>query len=126
MKPDRRAHKGKLVVVIDDDHLVLEATAGLLRSWGCVVVTAESYDVALAHLAQIGRRPDMIVCDYRLSEGANGVDAIEGLRTAFEIPALLISGDAASPPGDAYSLLHKPVDAASFHAALVNACVLER
>src|SRR5437868_4519073 len=40
MKPDRRAHKGKLVVVIDDDHLVLEATAGLLRAWGCVVVTA--------------------------------------------------------------------------------------
>ena len=31
----------KLVVVIDDDPLVLEATGGLLRSWGCQVVAAE-------------------------------------------------------------------------------------
>jgi CheY-like chemotaxis protein len=130
MKPDRNANKGKLVVVIDDDQLVLEATAGLLRAWGCVVVTAETYDLALVHLARIGRRPDMIVCDYRLSAGENGVDAIEGLRSAFEIPALLISGDASSPPGDdetgSYRLLHKPVDVEAFRAALVNACVLER
>lgn len=130
MKPDRSGNKGKLVVVIDDDRLVLEATAGLLRVWGCMVVTAETYDEALVHLSKIGKRPDLIVCDYRLSAGENGVDAIEGLRHAFEIPALLISADASSPPGDdgigGYSLLHKPVDVEAFRAALVDACVLDR
>ena len=43
---------GKLVVVIDDDALVLDSTGGLLRSWGCDVVTAASAHVALAGLVR--------------------------------------------------------------------------
>jgi CheY-like chemotaxis protein len=120
----------KLVVVIDDDSLVLEATEGLLRSWGCRVVTAESYGEAMIKLSEIGQRPDLIVCDYRLPQGPTGVDAIEMLRDAFEIPALLISGDANSPPSETrqggYHLLHKPVNAAAFRAALIEASVLRR
>ncbi len=119
----------KLVVVIDDDPLVLEATGGLLRSWGCQVVTAESYGAALGRLSELKRRPDLIVCDYRLPRGATGVDVIEGLRSAFEIPALLISGDAAAPPSStepsSYNLLHKPLDAEVLRAALVDAFVLQ-
>jgi CheY-like chemotaxis protein len=129
MKAIRSASSPKLVVVIDDDPLVLEATGGLLRSWGCLVVTADSYSAALMRLAKIRRRPDLIVCDYRLPEGATGVDAIEGLRSAFEIPALLISGDPSPPPNNGlvgYHLLHKPVDATTFRAALIDAFVLQR
>ena len=95
-----RASAGKLVVVIDDDALVLEATGGLLRSWGFKVITALDYQQALRQLAEIRRRPDLIICDYRLAKGATGVDAIEGLRCAYEIPALLISGDSSCPGGD--------------------------
>lgn len=127
MKTQRGVSNTKLVVVIDDDPLVLEATGGLLRSWGCQVVTAETYKDALVSLAEINRRPDLIVCDYRLPKGATGIDAIEGLRSAFEIPALLISGDATAPADNgfgSYNLLHKPLDAAKFRAALVGASVL--
>jgi two-component system, sensor histidine kinase len=118
----------KLVVVIDDDPLVLEATAGLLSSWGCQVVPAESYEVALDKLTGISRRPDLIICDYSLSEG-NGIDVIQGLRSVYEIPALLISGDPLLPgddrkPGSGYCLLEKPLDASRFRAALVGASVL--
>jgi CheY-like chemotaxis protein len=120
----------KLVVVIDDDPLVLEATGGLLRSWGCRVVAAESYGEAMVKLSEIGQRPDLIVCDYRLPQGPTGVDAIEMLRDAFEIPALLISADVNSPPSEVgsggYHLLHKPVNAAAFRAALIEASVLQR
>src|ERR1700742_4775166 len=126
--PDRHMKSSqarKLVVVIDDDPLVLDATGGLLRSWGCRVVAAESYDEAMMKLSEIRQRPDLIVCDYRLPAGPPGVDAIEMLRDAFQIPALLISGDANSPQGDtqqgAYHLLHKPVNAAAFRAALIEA-----
>jgi CheY-like chemotaxis protein len=126
----KTSHATKLVVVIEDDPLVLEATGGLLRSWGCRVIEAESYGEALTKLAQTGQRPDLIVCDYRLPKGPTGVDAIEMLRHAFEIPALLISGDANSPRNDAqqggYHLLHKPVNAATFRAALIEASVLQR
>lgn len=126
MKPSRAR---KLVVVVDDDPLVLEATEGLLRLWGCRVVTAESCRDAVTRLTEIGERPDLIVCDYQFPEGPTGVDAIERLRGAFEIPALLISGDAASPPNDdgagGYRLLHKPLNAERFRAALVDASVLQ-
>jgi two-component system, sensor histidine kinase len=123
MKASGSAKANKLVVVIDDDPRVLEATGGLLRSWGCQVLAAESGGEAMNALAEIGRRPDLIVCDYRLPEGPNGVDVIGMLRSAFEIPALLISADVTSPPGD-YYLLHKPFNAEAFRAALVNASVL--
>jgi two-component system, sensor histidine kinase len=123
----------KLVVVIDDDPLILEATEGLLCSWGCCVVTAQSCDEALVRLAETeaGRGPDVIVCDYQLSRGMTGVDAIERLRSAFgKIPALLVSADATSPPCEvgprAYDLLYKPVNAERFHAALVGASVLRQ
>jgi CheY-like chemotaxis protein len=129
MKATHTALVAKLVVVIDDDPLILEATEGLLRSWGCCVVPAQSYDEALVRLAETeaDRRPDLIVCDYQLSRGLTGVDAIERLRSAFhgafEIPALLISGDAGSPQCEvgsrAYQLLYKPVNPERFHSALV-------
>ena len=47
MNASRTASAAKLVVVIDDDPLVREATGMLLRSWGCRVVAAESYDDAV-------------------------------------------------------------------------------
>jgi CheY-like chemotaxis protein len=118
----------KLVVIIDDDPMVLEATGGLLRSWGCEVVMAASYRDAIPMLMETGRRPDLIVCDYRLLDGETGVEAIEMLRSAFQIPALLISGDSSSPQyghGSAeYRLLHKPLNAKTFRAMLVETSVL--
>jgi len=137
MKATRRP-VAKLVVVIDDDPLILEATEGLLRSWGWCVVAARSCDEALIRLVETeaGRRPDVIVCDYQLSRGMTGVDAIERLRRAFPIsalppiPALLVSGDASSlrceVGSGAYRLLYKPVNPQRFHAALVDASVLRQ
>jgi CheY-like chemotaxis protein len=100
MKVTRTTPVAKLVVVSEDDPLVLEATGSLLRSWGYCVVAAKSYDEALVCLAETeaGRRPDLIVCDYQLSRGLTGVDAVERLRSAFgKILALLISADASCP-----------------------------
>ena len=135
MKAAHTALVAKLVVVIDDNPLVLEATGGLLRSWGCCVVAARSCDEALVRLAETeaGRRPDVIVSDYQLSRGLTGIDAIERLRSAFPnpIPALLISGDATCSArceggSRGYHLLYKPVNAERLHAALVAASVLRQ
>ena len=107
----------KLVVVIDDDPLVLEGMGGLLRGWGCRVVTGESDASVLAELAAIEQQPDLIISDYLLSEGKSGIDAIERLRTVFgrQIPAFLVSGDI-SPErlhearAGGFHLQHKPVE----------------
>src|SRR5262249_29640274 len=52
---------GKFVVVIDDDPLVLDAMRGVLKSWGCSVLTAKSDSAALAALAREERQPDLII-----------------------------------------------------------------
>jgi two-component system, sensor histidine kinase len=124
----KASHRGKLVVVIEDDRLVLQATSGLLHSWGCRVVAAESCGDAIAKLHELGERPDLIVCDYRLPQGSNGVDAIRMLRGSSKIPAFLISADVSSPcdedRGNGYRLLHKPVNPKKFRALLVDVSVL--
>ena len=42
-----------------------------------------------------GSTPDLIISDFRLQDGATGIEAIARLRNAFgaAIPAFLISGD---------------------------------
>src|SRR5207302_4491744 len=113
----------KLVVIIDDDLLVLDAIEGLLRSWGFRVVTAASVSAALARLAELRQSPHLIICDYHLSDGTTGIEVIERLRNAFHIPAFLISGDAApellrEAHGRGYHVLHKPVDPTTLRAML--------
>jgi CheY-like chemotaxis protein len=121
--PDRT--QGKLIVVIDDDPLVLGNTGGLLRGWGCTVVTAGSGGGALGGLVGQRRPPDLIISDFRLSDGKTGIEAIAEIRGAFPdaIPAFLVSGDASLRPSDdprarGFHLLHKPVDPMTLRAML--------
>ena len=113
---------GKLIVVIDDDALVLDSTGGLLRSWGCRVITALSDQDAVA---QLEGKPDLIISDYRLKNGRTGIDAIAQLRDAFgaDIPAFLISGDILperllDAQKGGYQLLHKPLAPMSLRAVM--------
>jgi signal transduction histidine kinase len=108
--------KGRLIVVIDDDPLVLEGMRGILRSWGCRVVTAASDSAALARLTEEYSQPDLIISDYRLADGKMGIEAIDCLRAALgsTVPAFLISGDTGperlrEATASGYYLLHKPV-----------------
>ena len=119
--PDRL--RGKLIVVIDDDALALEGTGGLLRTWGCRVVTGRSDREALTKLN--GSTPDLIISDYHLQEGRSGIDAIGELRDALggQIPAFLISGDITQERvrethGTAHHLLHKPVNPMTLRAII--------
>jgi CheY-like chemotaxis protein len=123
--------KGKLIVVIDDDSLVLDGMRGLLRSWGCHVVTGKTDGAALTDLSEHDHPPDLIISDYCLPDGKTGVDAIERLRVAFcsQIPAFLISGDINPEPlhkarASGYNLLYKPVDPMTLRAMISH--VLKR
>jgi len=116
---------GKLIVVIDDDALALDAMRGLLRSWGCLVVTAGSEGTALASLAGDDQRPDLIISDYGLADGHTGVEAIQRLRSALRapIPAFLVTGDIAperlrEASANGFHLLHKPVGPMALRAML--------
>jgi signal transduction histidine kinase/CheY-like chemotaxis protein len=107
---------GKFVVVVDDDTLVLDAMRGVLKSWGCHVLTAKSVSAAIAALTREEQQPDLIISDYRLSDTRTGFEVIAHLRRVIgaDVPAFLISGDTAperlrEARASGYYLLHKPV-----------------
>ena len=116
---------GKVVVVVDDDELVLQSVAGLLESWGCLVLPAVGGKQAEERIRRIGLTPDVLLCDFRLLDEERGTDVIQALRLKFghDIPAILISGDT-SPDvlriahEAGLTLLHKPLAAAKLRTLL--------
>jgi two-component system, sensor histidine kinase len=119
--------RGKLVVVIDDDPLVLDGMRGLLQGWGCRVVDANTSDAAMMSLARHSGPPNVIISDYRLADGATGFDVIDRLRSAFRapIPAFLITGDTTperlrEARASGFQLMHKPVAPIALRAMLTQ------
>jgi signal transduction histidine kinase/FixJ family two-component response regulator len=117
--------RGKRVILIDDDALVLDGMRGILQGWGRHVETAASGAAALASLAETGEKPDLIISDYRLAGGDSGIEAIACLRAAVgaPVPAFVITGDTAperlrEASAGGFLLLHKPVSPMALRTAL--------
>ena len=116
-----------LVLVIDDEAAVQEGMATLLRKWRCDVLTAGSGVEMKNKLVEIARLPDLIVSDYRLRGGENGIQVVEMLRSEFniEIPALLVTGDTApdrlrDAEASGLPILHKPLNPARLRTLIAN------
>ena len=78
-------------------------------------------------IATLSRRPDLIICDYRLRDGENGIIAIKRLQSKYNerIPAVLITGDTApdrlrEARESGLILLHKPVAEIKLRATVGN------
>ncbi len=84
---------GLLVLVIEDDARVLGDMEIFLKSFQCTVLLANSAQTALALVDSTLRSPDLIISDYQLGNGENGVDAILAIRQALDdvVPAILIT-----------------------------------
>ncbi|MFT3779929.1 MAG: ATP-binding protein [Ottowia sp.] len=116
---------GAFVVVIDDEADTRRAMQALCHSWGVHALVAASADECLARLGEHLRTPDLILCDYRLRERQDGLDAVQRLRARIgqAVPAMIITGDIAAADlrrvADAgLLLLHKPVGADRLLAAI--------
>ncbi|MFH0130608.1 ATP-binding protein [Variovorax sp. VaC1] len=88
------------VLLLDDELEIREAMTGLLRSHAIDAHAVADEAAAVAALRQAGSegRPfDLLVCDYRLADGADGLDT--GLRLSqwqgTTTPLLLITGETA-------------------------------
>jgi CheY-like chemotaxis protein len=112
--PDEHLN-GLVVLVLEDDVLAREGLVSLLESWGCIVGAADGQAQVL-QLLDSGLQPTLIVSDYSLRDGENGIAVIARVwrHAGWAIPACLISGDtdpalmqAAKRAG--HTLLHKPV-----------------
>jgi CheY-like chemotaxis protein len=101
--------------------------SSLLTGWGHDVVAGGSADEVMQLLSSRPDRPDLVICDYRLREGENGIRVIERMRSEYnqDIPAMLITGDTApdrlaEARASGLILLHKPVPNSKLRAAIVN------
>jgi signal transduction histidine kinase len=113
---------GRSVLVVDDDELVRNGTAGLVEAWGCRVTVAES----LAEAEQLsGQSPfELVICDFRLPDGT-GIELAERiyLQSKRQPAFILVSGDT-SPEvlklvaDKGMHLLHKPVRPAKLRSMM--------
>ncbi|MEP6739824.1 MAG: ATP-binding protein [Caldimonas sp.] len=118
---------GGLILVVDDELAIQEAMRSLLAGWGYETIVAGSCAQMLELIADCATRPDLIICDYRLRDGENGIETILRLQSEFnaDIPAMLITGDTApdrlkEAQSSGFLLLHKPVPRGRLRAAIGN------
>jgi CheY-like chemotaxis protein len=79
------------VLVVEDDPLVLQTTAAIVRSFGFSVRTAEDGFVALKILREV--LPDIILTDLRMP-GMSGFELLSIVRRRFpHLPTIAISGE---------------------------------
>jgi PAS domain S-box-containing protein len=117
--------EGRLVVLVDDDELVLEALQEILKTWGFAVLSASSMDDALSRLRNTSRRPDIILTDYQLGRGDFGTDVVIAIREMFDadIKGAILTGETrldrvrdATQHG--LEIIHKPVTPQQLDAVL--------
>jgi two-component system, sensor histidine kinase len=115
---------GIVVLVIEDDAEVRNAMNLSLRRWDCTPLIADSLDDARKLLGATRLRPDVLICDLRLGNGASGIAAIGALRTELgPVPAALVTGDTdagklAEVRASGLDVLHKPVKSRELRALL--------
>ncbi|HVL73565.1 MAG TPA: hybrid sensor histidine kinase/response regulator, partial [Beijerinckiaceae bacterium] len=122
---------GLTVLCIDNEPAILAGLAALLGQWGHAVRLARDLPEARAEMA--GRRPDVILADYHLDAGPNGLEIIEELRRDWlpPPPAALITADRSETVRREAArlgceLLPKPIKPASLRRFLAGIALLRR
>jgi len=111
----------RLVLVVDDHAEGRQATAKLLRDWGCEVILAEGQTDLMPQLQKLTAPPDLLICDYRLRCDETGLGLIALLNNEYNqtIPSILVTGDTSperlqeleDTSQHTATLMHKPVSA---------------
>jgi len=111
------------ILVVEDDRTIRELLEMLLRAGGHHPIGAADGVVAIAST----EIPDIIVADFNLPNGPNGVEVVAKLREKFQraIPAIVLTGDISTQTLRAIAAvgcthLDKPVETAELLRAVTN------
>lgn len=117
--------QGRNVLLLEDDPLGGAAEQHLLQGWGCTVRTVPNASEAVQCVEQ-GFQPDLLISDYRLPGGHDGLEAIAMVRALTgAVPACLVSGDTdpsvrAQATALGVPLLQKPARPAKLRSVMRN------
>ncbi|WP_424930963.1 PAS-domain containing protein [Amaricoccus macauensis] len=123
---DGPAESGLIILMIENERVVREALSGLLEAWGASVLVAANLAEAQELIDELGLAPDLILADYHLDAGQNGLDAIETIRASLgPVDAVLVTADRSDAVGrrcqaQGVLLLNKPVAPARLRALLAS------
>ncbi|MFG1400165.1 chemotaxis protein CheB [Roseixanthobacter pseudopolyaromaticivorans] len=126
---DDRIRQTAAILVIEDDPDVRSLLELLLTGEGHIVAASRDAVAALELVERGAIRPDLILADYNLPNGMNGLQAARQLRATLQdrIPVILLTGDISSDAaqdialGDCMQLTKpvKPKDLASLMERLL-------
>ncbi len=116
---------GARVLVIENDASTAEALERLLRGWDAEVESHRALSGVEASLRAGMKRPDVMVIDYHLSDGACGLDVVDHLRRerGWFTPVIVATADYSVEVGRRVveaeaELMLKPVKPAQLRALL--------
>lgn len=117
------------VLVIEDEPLIAFDLEGLVESLGHRV-TGIARTHAEAVLLARAKRPGLILADIQLADGSSGLDAVNELLEAFEVPVIFITAYperflTGERPEPAF-LIAKPFQPATVSAIVSQALFFER
>ncbi|MDP9734919.1 UNVERIFIED_ORG: two-component system CheB/CheR fusion protein [Rhizobium sp. SORGH_AS260] len=103
------------VLIVEDENGMRDLLKMGLEQTGYVVAATSTAAEALAIVRGLQFTPDVILADYNLPTGGNGIAAIGDIRQALRrnVPALILTGDISSKALRAFAqheipYLHKP------------------
>ncbi|MCI5077138.1 PAS-domain containing protein [Oricola sp.] len=124
----RRVLAGTVVACIDNEETILSGMRVLLEGWGATVIAATTQKALLRDIAKSGAVPHVIIADYHLDEGQNGLDVIAAVRSRLApgMLAILATADRSATLRTAAAqaeihILNKPLKPAALRALLANA-----
>ncbi|MBW0006766.1 MAG: PAS domain S-box protein [Sphingomonas sp.] len=99
------------VLLVEDDMLVAELTAGMLAELGFDSIVAHSAKEALERLAG-GDRPSLVLSDIIMPGGISGIELARKVRDRFpELPIVLTTGYSEQlSSGHGFPILQKPYE----------------
>ncbi len=119
--PEAATEGEALIMLVEDEPEVFLATSLLLTDWGYSVAGGATAEAAIKDCEAngAGRRPDLLLSDFRLADSKTAMDVIQALNDHYgsEIPAIIVSGDPSAAQdvtvgGRKFEILQKPIRAA--------------
>jgi two-component system, sensor histidine kinase len=95
VRPVKLSHAGLIALMVENDPTLRRALSIMLESWGVNVIEAEDAASALSLLDDLQLRPDVLLLDYQLGPGANGIGLYHAINdgVARPLPCAVISAD---------------------------------